>query len=241
MESSLTGLFFQLDSVESVNLPRLKEGVDVVFLFNQWCKNHRIVAFDYNGQTYILCTKPEDQMFFISELADQLKDKAILKIASENLIMTVLGELRTQLMSTLPLDILDTDSVEGLEMGQVKFDVTEAGTDDAPVVRYVNSLIFRASQQHASDIHIEPFEDHVKIRFRRDGVLFDVAKESISFSSAIISRIKILSGMNVSERRLPQDGRIGVVVGGQPLDLRVSCVPTPVSYTHLTLPTIYSV
>jgi general secretion pathway protein E len=226
VDGSLNSLLFEPGPLEKISVPSLKEGVNPVFLFNQWCKNHKLAAFDLEGQTFILCTKPEEQMFFVSELAEQLENSAVLKVASESQIMAILGELRTQLMSTLSLNTLEESSVEEIEMGQIKFDVTEAGTDDAPIVRYVNSLIFRASQQNASDIHIEPFEDHVKIRFRRDGVLFDVSRESISFSSAIISRIKILAGMNVSERRLPQDGRIGVVVGGRPLDLRVSCVPT---------------
>ncbi|MGH8191452.1 MAG: GspE/PulE family protein, partial [Rhodanobacteraceae bacterium] len=97
---------------------------------------------------------------------------------------------------------------------------------EAPVIRLVNLLIQRAVEQRASDIHIEPFENRLKVRYRVDGVLHEVEAPPASSTAAVISRVKIMARMNIAERRLPQDGRIMLRVQGKELDLRVSTVPT---------------
>lgn len=97
---------------------------------------------------------------------------------------------------------------------------------EAPVIRLVNLVIQRAVEQRASDIHIEPFESRLKVRYRIDGVLHEVESPPSSSTAAVISRIKIMAKLNIAERRLPQDGRIMLRVQGKELDLRVSTVPT---------------
>ncbi len=97
---------------------------------------------------------------------------------------------------------------------------------EAPVIRLVNLIIQRAVEQRASDIHIEPFENRLKVRYRIDGVLQEVEAPPASSTAAVISRVKIMAKLNIAERRLPQDGRIMVRVQGKELDLRVSTVPT---------------
>ncbi len=97
---------------------------------------------------------------------------------------------------------------------------------EAPVIRLVNLLIQRAVEQRASDIHIEPFENRLKVRYRIDGVLHEVEAPPASSAAAVISRVKIMARLNIAERRLPQDGRIMLRVQGKELDLRVSSVPT---------------
>ena len=97
---------------------------------------------------------------------------------------------------------------------------------EAPVIRLVNLMITRAVDGRASDIHIEPFENRLKIRYRVDGVLVDVESPPSRLSAAVISRIKIMAKLNIAERRLPQDGRIQLRVQGKEIDLRVSTVPT---------------
>jgi len=97
---------------------------------------------------------------------------------------------------------------------------------EAPVIRLVNLLITRAVETGASDIHIEPFEDKLRVRYRIDGVLFDAESPPRSLQAAIISRIKIMAELNIAERRLPQDGRIKLKVGRKKVDFRVSTVPT---------------
>ena len=97
---------------------------------------------------------------------------------------------------------------------------------EAPVIRLVNMLINRAVEQRASDIHIEPFENELKVRYRIDGVLHDVETPARRLQAAIVSRIKIMAKLNIAERRLPQDGRIKLRLMGREIDLRVSTLPT---------------
>jgi len=96
----------------------------------------------------------------------------------------------------------------------------------APVIRMVNQAIFQALQQGASDIHLQPQENEFRVRYRIDGVLHDMFKLPAAMQAAVISRIKILSGLNIAERRLPQDGRTTVHLEGRPIDIRVSILPT---------------
>ncbi|WP_353632362.1 type II secretion system ATPase GspE [Pseudomonas canadensis] len=97
---------------------------------------------------------------------------------------------------------------------------------EAPVIRLVNLILQRAVEQRASDIHIEPFENQLKVRYRIDGVLHDAEAPPVSSSAAVISRVKIMARLDIAERRLPQDGRIMLRIQGKELDLRVSTVPT---------------
>ena len=97
---------------------------------------------------------------------------------------------------------------------------------EAPVIRLVNLIIQRAVEQRTSDIHIEPFENRLKVRYRIDGVLEEAESPPANLTAAVISRIKIMAKLNIAERRLPQDGRIMIRVQGKELDLRVSTVPT---------------
>ena len=96
---------------------------------------------------------------------------------------------------------------------------------EAPIIRLVNMLITRAVESRASDIHIEPFEDELKVRYRIDGVLHDIESTPQRLQAAIVSRIKIMAKLNIAERRLPQDGRIRLKVGASEIDLRVSTIP----------------
>lgn len=101
-----------------------------------------------------------------------------------------------------------------------------ASTSDAPLVRYVNLLLNQAISDKASDIHVEPTEDHIRIRFRIDGVLKELSPAPKEMQSALVSRLKIMSDMNIAERRLPQDGRLTIMSEGRKVDLRVNCMPT---------------
>ena len=97
--------------------------------------------------------------------------------------------------------------------------------DDAPIVKFVNLLIAQAISDRASDIHIEPGERDLRVRFRIDGVLHEIMRSPKSIQSGVISRLKIMAEMDISERRVPQDGRLSVQVGGKRIDLRVASLP----------------
>ncbi len=98
--------------------------------------------------------------------------------------------------------------------------------DEAPIIRLVNSVLNQAAKERASDVHIEPMEKYVLFRFRRDGVLHEVVRAPKRFQPSITSRIKIMGGLNIAEKRLPQDGRIRIKVAGRDIDLRLSTIPT---------------
>ncbi|MGZ5508160.1 MAG: GspE/PulE family protein, partial [Limisphaerales bacterium] len=98
--------------------------------------------------------------------------------------------------------------------------------NETPIVRFVNLVIFQAVQDRASDIHFEPFEDEFKIRYRVDGALYEMSPPPKHLALPVISRIKVMSNLDISERRLPQDGRISMNLGNKPIDLRVSSLPT---------------
>jgi general secretion pathway protein E len=105
-------------------------------------------------------------------------------------------------------------------------DILEATEDDAPVIKFVNSLLFRAIKEKASDIHIEPFEKEFVVRFRIDGVLYDIIRQPRRAHAAISSRIKVMGQLDIAEKRLPQDGRIKIKLAGKDVDIRLSTVPT---------------
>ncbi len=136
----------------------------------------------------------------VYELATDSPEDAISDFSGDNL--SVLAEEMAE-----PEDLLDTD-------------------DEAPMILLVNSIFFKAVQQRASDIHFEPFEREVKVRYRVDGVLYNVLTSPKRLQSALTSRIKIMAGMNIAEKRLPQDGRISLRIGGREIDIRVSDIPT---------------
>ena len=128
------------------------------------------------------------------------------------------------------------DMIKSLGEGMTDEDAMGANSDDiasiesaansSAIIRFVNLVLYQGVVDRASDIHIEPFENDFKIRYRVDGALYEMKAPDVKMAPAIISRIKILSNLNISERRIPQDGRIALTVAGKPVDLRVSCLPT---------------
>ncbi|WP_414675464.1 type II secretion system ATPase GspE [Methylocaldum sp.] len=126
---------------------------------------------------------------------------------------TLMGQIVEDLGSDEEIDEADVEHLKDL-------------ASEAPVIRMVNLIMQRAVESRASDIHVEPFEERLKVRFRVDGVLREVEAPPVRSTAAVISRIKIMAKLNIAERRLPQDGRIKLQVQGKELDLRVSTVPT---------------
>ncbi len=124
---------------------------------------------------------------------------------------------------------LSEESIDIENPEEVYEDVSEdllLRSDDSPVVQLVNSLLIRASTVGASDIHFEPYEEETLVRFRLDGMLHEVMKINPTTYRSVVSRIKVISNLNVAEKRVPQDGRIRVKIGKKDLDIRVSVVPT---------------
>jgi len=128
--------------------------------------------------------------------------------------------------STANLAGLEDIEEEEYDLEDPIIDLLEAGEDDAPVIKLVNSLLFRAVKEKASDIHIEPYEKDMAVRYRIDGVLFDIFKPPKKLQNAITSRLKVMANLNIAEKRIPQDGRLPLKVGGKDIDIRMNTVPT---------------
>ncbi len=136
------------------------------------------------------------------------------------------SESVTDMLSALESELEDSGELPtDLQVGDSEEDIARAA-NQAPVVRFVNLVMYEAVNARASDIHFEPFEHDFKIRYRVDGSLYEMAPPPKHLALPVISRIKVMSGLDISERRLPQDGRIEMKVNGHPVDFRVSSLPT---------------
>ncbi|MGH2692749.1 MAG: GspE/PulE family protein, partial [Actinomycetota bacterium] len=119
-----------------------------------------------------------------------------------------------------------TEASSQADDGAVDLEELGAAVEDAPIVKLVNMLINQAVSDRASDIHIEPAERDVRIRYRIDGVLHEVMRSPKNIQNGLLSRLKVMADINIAERRVPQDGRISLMVGGKAIDLRVATLPT---------------
>ena len=123
-------------------------------------------------------------------------------------------------------DIADEQVVSGdTNIDEIDIDIIDTD-DEAPIIRLVNAILNQAVKERASDIHIEPFERHIAVRFRVDGVLYEIIQPPRRFHASISSRIKVMAGLDIAEKRIPQDGRIKIKVAGKDIDIRLSTVPT---------------
>ena len=123
-------------------------------------------------------------------------------------------------------DIADEQVISGSEdIDMIDIDIIDAD-DEAPIIRLVNAILNQAVKSRASDIHIEPFDRHISVRFRVDGVLSEVLQPPKRFHASIASRVKVMAGLDIAEKRIPHDGRIKIKVAGKDIDIRLSTVPT---------------
>jgi len=148
-------------------------------------------------------------------------------LALSDAIEDVLHAQYEQAQETAEEVIGDLDSARLNQLAESIEETTDllTATEDAPIIRLLNSLMFRAVKERASDIHIEPYEREVVVRYRIDGVLHNVLTPPKRVHSALISRVKIMAGLDIAERRTPQDGRIGIRIGDREVDIRVSIIP----------------
>ncbi len=195
----------------------------------KYCQTNRALPLRREGARLVVGTAGPDDVFVLDDI------KRLLGVPSIKHVLVPATDIRAVVDSLTDGEAEDYD-VEGMLVDieeddiEVKSDeVNDADAKDAdssPVVRLVNHLIQAALKEGASDIHVEPGEKDLKVRFRIDGILFDFMNPPKKMHAAMVSRIKIMSNLDIAERRLPQDGRIRAKVLGRPLDLRVSTMPT---------------
>ena len=179
-----------------------------------------------DGVLVVACADPTDPTI-VDDLRGSLGLDVRLAVATETSILEAI-ERYFGAGSTAVQKVIETigDEDRGDEAGGEDLSSLRDMAFDAPVVRLVNLLIENAIKANASDVHIEPYEDTLRVRYRIDGVLFDAETPPKRLRAAITSRIKIMAELNIAERRLPQDGRIRMGLEGRRLDLRVSTIPT---------------
>jgi type IV pilus assembly protein PilB len=195
-----------------------------------FCKASLVMPLRREGARLVVGTASPDDVFLLDGIKRRLgvpSIKHVLVTAADiRAVIDTLSEAETEEVDVEKiLSDVEDDDIEIVKDQVDQNELEEA--ESSPVVRYVNHIIQTALKEGASDIHIEPDDKALKVRFRIDGVLFEMMNPPKKMHSAITSRIKIMANLDIAERRLPQDGRIRITVLGRKLDLRVSTVPTP--------------
>ena len=190
-----------------------------------------VVPIEFDGTTVTLATYTIPSPVVSDELGFVLGKEIRFVLARKDEVLDCISRYYGAQDSTvdnyLSLAEFETGAAAGIG-GDEEMDekaLTEAA-NSTPVIRLVTLVLHQAVQARASDIHFEPFEKEFHIRYRVDGALYEMTPPPKSLATPVISRIKVMSGLNIAERRLPQDGRIQLPVGGRVIDLRVSCLPT---------------
>ncbi|QEG20618.1 GspE/PulE family protein [Mariniblastus fucicola] len=195
---------------------------------------YRVIPLQINDNVLTLATCDPQNLAMQDELRRFLGFDIRLLVASESLILKLIDKYFNEESESIEKIIQELQADDELKAASLALlgdgpinlgDMTELA-NSAPVRKLLNMVLLLAIKDHASDIHFEPFEDEFRIRIKADGVLFEMVPPPRHLAFAITTRIKVMANLNISERRLPQDGRIELTVGGHPVDLRVSVMPT---------------
>lgn len=220
-EEDLYSALSEIYNVPYVNLEEIVIDSDIVKLIPEHiCRRYKIIPIKLNGDKILLAMSNPVNIYALDDVRIITGRDVEPVLASEGQINQALDRIYT-IQKGLEETLLDI--APGEEETETPVEVLE---DEAPVVRLVNLTITQAVQEGASDIHIEPTENEVKVRFRVDGVLYDVMSPPKKIFPTLVARIKILANMDIAERRLPQDGRFRVTSQGKIIDFRVSSLPT---------------
>src|SRR3989338_2761840 len=192
-----------------------------------FAKENEILPLRKENGNLIVAASDPTRFYALDDLRLLYKEEIKPVIASSYEIMNAINAVynKTTDKGDQAMDDLGENAGEIAEDFNEPVDLLDA-SDEAPIIRLVNSLLFRAVKQKSSDIHVEPFERELVIRFRIDGVLYDVMHPPKRAQNSIISRVKIMAGLNIAEKRIPQYGRIRIKIAGKDIDMRVSTIPT---------------
>ncbi len=189
-----------------------------------YAKTHEVLPFKAEQDKVVVLTTNPLNRRAMDDLRVRFNKRVQPLITTSSKLQDAINRVYEK--STAALEGLDEIESEEYDLDDPVIDLLEAGDDDAPVIKLVNTLLFRAVKEKASDIHIEPFEKDMSVRFRIDGIMFEVFKPPKKLQNAITSRIKVMGNLNIAEKRLPQDGRIPLKLAGKDIDVRLSTVPT---------------
>ena len=192
-----------------------------------YAKSHKLLVLgDFEDRVEVVCSDPLDTDG-LDDIRAAFQKPVVLSVAPADTVVDAINQVyeRQQTISEL-----QTDQVEDAE----EIDILDSD-DDAPIIRWVNGLFSQSVKERASDIHIEPEEREVVVRYRVDGQLYVARRASLQFMSSVIARVKIMAGLNIAEKRLPQDGRISLRIAGRSIDIRVSTIPTSRDHERIVM------
>jgi type IV pilus assembly protein PilB len=229
-EEELAAFLSRQYGVPSINLSEFEIDPAVIQLVPaEVSQKYQIVPINRAGSTLIVAMSDPSNIFAIDDIKFMTGYNVEVVVAAEASIKASIDKYYDQSASLADVmeDLEDID-LEIIDEGEdVDVSELEKASEDAPVVKLCNLILTDAIKKKASDIHIEPYEKSFRVRYRIDGVLYEVMKPPMKLKNAITSRIKIMAEMDIAERRLPQDGRIKIKLpGGKDMDYRVNCLPT---------------
>ncbi len=222
-------------SLHSVTLADIKVSNEVLAMVAApMAQMYRVVPIEFDGDTLTVAMCDPQNLSVQDELRTFLGFNIRVVVATEPAMTSQLeryyGESTDSvesIVSALEEDAELAAAAAGISSdGPINLDDVTALADSAPVRKLLNMVLLMAIKEHASDLHFEPFEDEFRIRIKADGVLYEMVPPPRHLAFAITTRIKVMANLDIAERRLPQDGRIELTVGGHPVDLRVSVLPT---------------
>ncbi len=213
-----------MNKIEEIEVdPSIVDVLPITFL-----RKYTMVPVKLNADMMeVAVNDPTDQepLFDIAKILNIREITRVLAPKQEILqAINRLVEMREENAEDIMEDIEDEDDEILKDLESIQ-DITVMETE-APIIRMVNRVMVQAFRERASDIHVEPYQTDVKVRYRIDGILHDVLTLPKRVHSAVVSRIKVMASLNIAEKRLPQDGRIGIKLGDHSVDLRISSVPT---------------
>jgi type IV pilus assembly protein PilB len=229
-EQDLTAFLSKQYGVPSINLAELEvDPVVIKIIPADIAQKYQIIPVNRAGSTLIVAMSDPSNIFAVDDIKFMTGYNVEVVVASEASLKAAIDKFYDQSASLA--DVMGDLEMEDFEVvgDEEEVDVSslERATEDAPVVKLVNMILTDAIKKKASDIHIEPYERTFRVRYRIDGVLYEVMKPPLKLKNAITSRVKIMAELDIAERRLPQDGRIKIKLGGgQDMDYRVSVLPT---------------
>jgi len=229
-ELELTSFLSRQYGVPAVNLSEYEIDPSVIKLIAQdVVQKYQLIPVNRAGATLIIAVSDPSNLFAIEDIKFMTGFNIEMVVASDRDIKTAIDKYYDQSASLADvMSDLDVDDMEIVgDIDEVDVGSLQKATEDAPVVKMVNAILQDAIRKKASDIHIEPYEKMFRVRFRIDGILYEIMKPPLKLKNAITSRIKIMAELDIAERRLPQDGRIKIKLGGgKDMDFRVSVLPT---------------
>ena len=228
-EAELMEFLSKQFGVPSTDPSKLDVDPDVIEMIpGNIVNKYRIVPISLEGQTLTIAMVDPSNIFIIDDIKFLTRKNIRVTVATESSIKSAMdrfydaGAALEDVMQEFDEDGVDVvEGSEDLDLGEL-----ESAAEQAPVVKLVNLILVDAIKKAASDIHIEPYEKSFRVRYRIDGVLYEVMKPPMKLKNALISRVKIMSRLDIAERRLPQDGRIKLKTKGKEMDFRVSVLPT---------------